>query len=211
MRTITVKGVGSAKVAPDCVELLLTARTREREYQAAQESALARIESLREALCEIGFERGSLKTTGFGVDTAYDRYEDTKGHYQRVFVGYEVTHRLKLTFGLSMSRLSEVLDAISHSSADPELSMRFTVENPAAVQEELLASAAQNAREKARVLAAAAGVSLGSLESIRYDWAELDVYSNLDFSETDCGIGSLSVEPDDIALSDTATFVWQLA
>ena len=74
-----------------------------------------------------------------------------------------------------------------------------------------------NARQKAEILTRAAGVTLGTLLSIDYNWGELHLYS-----PTSCSVGSddllmtcsapadMAIEPDDIDVSDSAVFVWEI-
>ncbi len=68
---------------------------------------------------------------------------------------------------------------------------------------------------KAEILAKASGVSLGDLISIEYNWGELHLYSQTSYAlrENQITIDSLSspdIVPDDIAVSDTVSFVWEI-
>ena len=79
-------------------------------------------------------------------------------------------------------------------------------------------SATKNAREKAEILCRASGVELGKLQSIDYNWGELNIVSRTSYEMEDCIMpmmalrecGVPDVEPDDIDLHDTATFVWEI-
>ena len=81
----------------------------------------------------------------------------------------------------------------------------------------LLESACVNAKQKAEILTRAAGVTLGTLLSIDYNWGELHLYSptscsvgSADLAET-CGApAAMAIEPDDIDVSDSAVFVWEI-
>lgn len=115
-----------------------------------------------------------------------------------------------------MDRLSETLSAVSECSSHPQLSISFTVKDTTAINEEMLRSAAANARKKAEILCEASGVKMGALIAIDYNWAELNFHSRTqymlregtrDFGMTDSAI---DIEPDDIDVSDTATFVWEI-
>ena len=101
--------------------------------------------------------------------------------------------------------------------AEPEISIRFTVKDPSAVNEELLRSAAENAKKKAELLCSASGVKLGDLVNIDYNWGELSIYSRTNYEmDMDCMKAcavdsySLDIEPDDIDATDTVTFVWEI-
>lgn len=216
-KTITVKGMGRVTTAPDYVAISMNLEAHEMDYEATMELAAKNIELLNLSLEEIGFEKKSVKTTNFNVRTDYDRVRDKNGNYNSVFNGYICSHRLKVEFDFDTKRLGQTLYAISHCLADPELSIAFTVKDPSAVNKELLKSATINAREKAEILCEASGVELGELLTIDYNLGELNVISHTNYMlEEKCmamPVGSLAdidIEPDDIDVSDTATFVWEI-
>ena len=177
-----------------------------------------------------------LKTTSFDVQTRYENVKDRQGNYKREFVGYACSYRLKLAFDFDSKQLAKVISAIADCGAKPELSIAFTVRNPSAVSEKLLISATENARAKAEILCKASGSTLGQLLNIDYNWGELNVYSRTSYEVEDCIWGELNVysrtsyevedciqplmamskcsapeiEPDDIDVSDTVAFTWEI-
>lgn len=216
-RTITVKGMGRVTTAPDYVVISMSLEAHEKNYEATMGLAANKIEQLNASLAEIGFEKKSVKTTNFNVRTDYDRVKDKNGNYSSVFNGYICTHRLKVEFDFDTKRLARTLYAISSCLANPELSISFTVKDPSAVNTELLKSATINAKEKAQILCEASGVELGQLLTIDYNWGELNIVSRTDYMlEEKCmampvgGLADIDIEPDDIDVSDTATFVWEI-
>ena len=216
-RTITVKGMGRVTTAPDYVVISMSLTAQENDYEETMELAAKKIEYLNASLEEIGFEKKSVKTTNFNVRTDYERVKDRNGDYKSVFNGYICSHRLKVEFDFDTKRLAQTLYAISRCLAEPELSISFTVKDPSAVNKELLKSATINAKEKAQILCEASGVELGQLLTIDYNWGELNIVSHTDYMLEDrCmampvgGLADMEIEPDDIDVSDTATFVWEI-
>lgn len=216
-RQIVVKGVGTATTSPDQVTVSLSVSSRKRDYEETLNENATLIEALNQSLKQIGFDKKAVKTTNFTVQTEYDQSRDRNGNFQRVFVGYRCTHQLKISFDFSNEKLGKTLAAISQSIADPELSIRFTIKDPSDIKKDLLRSAADNAREKAELLCEASNVKLGKLLSIDYDWNEINVYSRTGFEMEDrCltmapkAIANMEIEPDDINVSDTVTFVWEI-
>ena len=214
-RTITVRGTGRVSLRPDTVVVSMTLTTLDKDYDRSMSLSAGLLDGLRAALADIGFEEKELKTTHFNVSARHDSVRDENGSYKSVFMGYSCTHGLKLEFALDTALLSRVLSAVSRSIADPELNIRFTVSDPDAAADELLASAAANARHKADVLAAASGAALGQLVTIDYNWGELNVYSRTEYGmDRKCmamaSPANMSFEPEDIDLSDSAAFVWEL-
>lgn len=115
----------------------------------------------------------------------------------------------------------DVTDQVGHDIsclAHPQLSITFTVKDSTAINEEMLRSATANAKRKAEILCDASGMELGALLSIDYNWGELNVYSNTRYDmEEEClaapmmaKCAEIDMEPDDIDVSDTATFVWEI-
>ena len=212
-RTITVRGTGKVSLRPDQVEITLTLTAENMSYDAAMDAAAGQLASLRDALVAIGYEKDALRTTSFDVSTRYDYRHDDKGNSTRVFLGYACTQSLRLVFPFDAARLGETLSAIAGCTADPELNIRFTVAEPSAVSDELLRSAADSARQKAEVLAAASGVRLGQLVKVWYSWGDRDFTS-----PTALAVGnglmrakaSLDFTPENIDLTDQATFTWEI-
>lgn len=215
-RTITVKGIGKASAKPDYVVLSMVLQSNHMDYDKAMDMAASHITHLTEALAAIGFEKGSLKTTDFHVSTNYDRVEDDDGRYKSIFRDYAVTHNLKLAFDFDMSRLSQTLAAIAGCLSHPQLSVAFTVKDATAMNEEMLRSAAANAKRKAEILCEASGVRLHTLLSIDYNWGELDFYSPTHYDCCEDAMPlmararAIDMDPDDIDIRDTATFVWEI-
>ena len=218
MRTITVKGVGNVSAKPYYISISMTVESVENDYDKAMDGAARRIENLKAAAVSVGYEKEALKTISFNVETRYENVRDRQGNYKREFAGYACVYRLKFAFDFDSKQLAKVISAIANSGANPELSIAFTVKNPAKVSEELLESAAQNARAKAEILCKATGAELGQLISIDYNWGELNIVSRTSYEMEDCLMPLAAmdkccapeIEPDDINVSDTVAFTWEI-
>lgn len=217
-RTITVKGIGKVSAAPDSVVLSMGLESCDMDYEKAMNKASESIENLNAALEQVGFEKESVKTTNFNVRTDYEYRRKKDGVDERVFNGYVVNHQLKVVFDFDSERLAKALSAVGTCLAHPQLSISFTVKDTAAISEEMLRSATANAKRKAEILCDASGMELGTLLSIDYNWGEMNVYSKTRYNmEEDCMAApmmakgaAIDIEPDDINVSDTATFVWEI-
>ncbi len=216
-RTITVKGMGKFTAVPDYVAIYMSLITQEMDYEKTIKLSAEKIEQINNSLEAIGFEKKSVKTTSFNVSTDYDQVTDKDGNFKSVFNGYVCSHRLKVEFDLDNKKLVQTLCAISKCVANPEMSVSFTIKNPTAIKKELLKSATCNAKEKAQILCEASGVKLGELLSINYNWGELNIVSKTNYMlKQDCictapgVLENMNIEPDNIDISDTATFVWEI-
>ena len=215
-RTIMVKGVGEAAAKPDYVVLSMTLESRNISYEMAMSKAVDSIDQLNEALETVGFDKKSVKTTNFNVNTEYENEQNADGRYKSVFKGYVVSHSLKVEFDFDNKRLTAALSAVGGCIAHPELSIAFTVKDQSAIEAEMLQSATENAARKAEILCRAAGVGLGELVSIEHAWGELNIRSQTSYSMADNCLASplraraVEIEPDDVKVSDSATFVWEI-
>lgn len=217
-RTITVKGVGRASARPDYITISMTVESVKKDYNEAMEDAAGRIEKIQDAVVRAGYKKEDLKTIGFDVDTRYESAHDQQGNYKREFSGYAVSYRLKLSFDMDSKQLARVIAAISESGAGPEMSIAFTVKDPAGISENLLVSATENAKAKAEILCKASGNELGQLLSVDYNWGGLNVISGTRYAIEDSiqplmaqsRSSAPEIEPDDIDVSDTVTFTWEI-
>ncbi|MCT4783429.1 MULTISPECIES: SIMPL domain-containing protein [Exiguobacterium] len=214
-RTITVKGTGKVSAKPDLIVVRMEITSRAARYEVTMNGAATAISRLQNAIEKADFEKTVLKTTDFSIDTDYESYRDEDGNYKSRFRGYVCVQKTKLEFPLDTNRLSRLIEQVSNSKAEPNLSIHFTVKDADALQDALLVNAAQNARHRAELLAKGAGATLGELLQIDYTWDELHVFSptRLTFSEDILYSQERmpDLEPDDIDLSDYATFVWALS
>lgn len=216
-RTITVRGVGTTKVAPDRVVLDFTIVNKSRTYAEATEQAAKRVHALSTSVVEAGFEAKDLKTKTFNVNATYrserKQLSDGSMDYQQVFDGYKCSYELKLEFPLDKQTLGRVMSKLSASPAEVSIELSFTVSDPSAVRNEILRLAAINAREKAEALTGALGAKLGALQSIEYNWKDIILRSDTSRFPASEMLSERSrdeLEPDDITASDSATFVWTL-
>ena len=220
MRTITVKGTGNVSARPDYIILSLNIETLSKTYDRAMSEAAERIERLQGAAVCVGYRKEDLKTTSFDVQTRYENVKDRQGNYKREFVGYACSYRLKLAFDFDSKQLAKVISAIADCGAQPELSIAFTVKNPARVSEELLIIDQGQivARAKAEILCKASGSTLGQLLNIDYNWGELNVFSRTSYDVEDCiqplmamsKCAAPEIEPVDIDVTDTVAFTWEI-
>ena len=214
MRTMTVVGNGTVKKKPDYTVISLTQKSLDPDYETAVREAGEQLEALRGALSRVGFSKDDLKTNSFNVYSEYEGVNDEHGNYINRFKGYACVQGLSVAFDFDSKKLGETLSAIAGCVAEPELSIRFTVKDANAVNRELLKSAAENARERAEVLAAASGVRLGALESCSYRFGDREYASQTTYGMERPRLmkanAVMDFAPEEITASDEVTFVWNI-
>ncbi len=217
-RTITIKGIGKVSVKPDYVILSMSLESRDLNYNKAMNLASQNSYQLKETIAAIGLDKNDVKTTGFDIGTDYNNVDNGAGSSYREFKGYVIRHSLRLEFDYDMEVLSRALFAIAGCLSHPELSITFTMKDPASVHEEVLRAATANARCKAQILCEASGTELGMLQTIDYDLGGEDILSRTkfsvenDFQHKEAAVEGrmINIEPDNIEISDTVTFIWQI-
>ena len=154
------------------------------------------------------------------MDSEYESYRDKNNNYKQRFAGYRFRHTLRVEFDSDNDRLGKVLYALANCRIEPEFRISYTVKDPEAAKNLLLGKAVADAKEKAAVLTAAAGVALKDIQSIDYSWGEISFECTPmnRMLMADCkgapveGAGyAMDIEPDDIEVSDTVTVVWEIA
>ena len=219
MKTIRITGRGQIRVTPDKTRIMIALNDVCEEYAQALEKASKERATLQEVLRGFGFADSDLKTLNFNVDPEYEGYQED-GIWKQKFKGYRYYHQLKLEFASDNDKLGKVLYAMAASGLTPEFSIGFFASDPEAVRNELLADAVADAKAKAEALTAAAGVTLGEIQSIDYAKADLNLAVNTmrmpmmakgAMIEEACDSYDMDVQPDDIELTDTVTILWEIA
>ena len=213
-RSITVKGIGSVGVKPDLTVITMNLAATTPDYTKTMERAANDVECLRHALISIGYAREALKTANFNIRMEHENVQDVSGNWKRQFKGYTCTHVLKLELDFDMKHLGKTLTAISACGSNPDFQIAFSVKDKAAVSAELLESAITNAKDKAAVLAKAAGIQLGAIQRIDYSWGELRLLSETEYCDASSilvgGGMDVDIEPEDIHANDSVAVVWEI-
>ncbi|CCV63616.1 conserved hypothetical protein (DUF541) [Alteracholeplasma palmae J233] len=167
MKTITIKSKGKISIQPDTIELNFKLSHENKEYDQTLLETTEKYNTLLSKLVHIGFTKESLKTLDFNIRTNYEDHHEN-GNYKRVFVGYICTQILKLSFDIDYHKLAQILEAISKSKTNPEISFNFTVKNKEVYADKALKDAAKKAFKTAKSLALASNVTLGEVVSINH-------------------------------------------
>ena len=217
-RTIRVTGKGKIAVKPNLIRLILTLEDKRKTYEETLEQSTLQVEMLKDCFEKLGFNRTDLKTLNFNINTEYESYQDMVKSWKRKFTGYKFVHNVKIEFEADNKRLGQVLYALAHAPIQPEFRINYTIKDTEAAKNQLLGKAVADSKEKAHILADAAGVTLGDILTIDYSWEEIEFLSepmarNLSLAGERCMSAQsydIDIEPDDIDVSDTVTVVWQI-
>lgn len=159
--TMTVQGVGVVKVNADRASVTLGVREVAPDVAGAQGAMNDKMTAVIAALREAGAEEGAIATSGIGI---YPNY-DYSGEYERI-CGYTAYNSVIVTL-TDVESVGAYIDAAFAAGANSLDYVEFTAADTAEAAEQALSLAVQSATQKARVLADAAGVELGSIVEIR--------------------------------------------
>jgi len=162
-RTISVTGEGRVAAPPDMATLQLgvnqTAETAGAALDATSQATaavLARIEAA-------GIAPRDVQTSGLTLNPRWDRRGGDNGKME--VVGYDAANMLSVRVR-DLSLLGGLLDAVVRDGANTFHGLTFGLANPEPLLDEAREKAVAEALRKARLLATAAGVELGPLQSL---------------------------------------------
>lgn len=165
--TISLQGKGEISVAPDMAVVTTRVVTIGASAPEALQANTAAIAKVIADIKAAGIETKDIQTSGFSI---YPRYEDRKALSQSQseppkIVGYEVSNGVTVRVR-ALEKLGTILNAVVASGANSVDGISFTISDTSEKLDEARKEAVADARRKADLYAAAAGVKLGRILSI---------------------------------------------
>lgn len=158
---VTVSGTGIVTLKPDTATITLGVSETAKGAVQAQSTVNKKIDAVKKALIKAGAKEADISVSDLSVWANYD-YSDSQN--QKV-TGYTASHTLNITTS-DMDKVGPLIDAALGAGANQLQGVSFSAKNNDAAYGQALKLAVEKAREKADVLAAAAGVKLGALQSM---------------------------------------------
>lgn len=211
-----IVGKGSISVKVDQIEFNISLKAIKEQYDEAYSFAQKQLESLQKDITALGFKKEEIKTTSFRVDQHYENSKDENDNYIRRMVGYQVNHDLIFKCDYDTKLLSLIIKCLSDCKAMPEFNIRFTIKDNSAAKRALLKKITNDAKRKAKIFAKANNVKLGSLVDIDYSFSDMDFYSPTVYGySNDLAVGcnmksSMDITAQDVTISDSASFSWEI-
>jgi len=158
---IVVTGTGTVSVVPDVAELRLGVAVARPTVEAARTEAAAVMDSILAAVAAAGVSSRDVRTTLLSVQPRYD-YRDGQAP---LLTGYELTNTVDVTIRDSAT-VADVVDGTLRAGATSMDGLTFRVADPAPAEREARIRAVAAARERADVLAEAAGLTIVGVTDI---------------------------------------------
>lgn len=158
-----VTGEGSATAVPDTAHISFGVTKQAATVQDAQNQTNTAVNSIIDALKQMGASTKDLKTTDYSVNPNYN----FNGSSQTI-TGYTVTQNIDLKVQ-PLDKVNKVLDTITKSGANlvGQVSFGFTDQKQQELEDQARKEAVAKAKEKAEGLAKAAGIHLGSIVNLQ--------------------------------------------
>ncbi len=160
-RWIMVAGHGSVEAPPDGAEITTGVTSEANTARAALDANNAAIRKIIDGLKGAGLEAKDIQTQQFQISPRYRNYKDRGQQIE----GYTVHNQLRLKIR-AIDRVGAILDQVVTLGANQASSINFLVSDAEKRRDEARKKAVENARNRAQVLAEAAGARLGSVLTI---------------------------------------------
>lgn len=162
--SITVNGMGEASATPDMATLQIGVQSRGNTAAAAVAENNKAAQEVVDKLKEGGIPAERLQTSNFSVSPVYSNQRDPNNEGPHI-IGYEARNQVIAEIH-DLDNLGKLLDAAVESGANQIDGLSFGLNDPAEANDKARAGAVEDARQKAEILAEAAGVRLGDVLSI---------------------------------------------
>lgn len=158
---ITVVGQGEAFGQPDEARVQIGVESFAEEVSAATAANEDGVQSIMDALSELGIEEADIQTSNYSLWAEQPRGDEGP----QGIAGYRVMNQVSVTIR-DINQVGAVIGAVTEAGANSIHGVSFSVADPAALEADARADAIANAREKAESLAELTGVELGEVISV---------------------------------------------
>ncbi|WP_160009722.1 SIMPL domain-containing protein [Rhizobium sp. 18055] len=163
---ISVIGEGRATMAPDMAVLNFSVVKQEKTAREALDGNNKAMSDVLGALKKAGIAERDLQTSGFSVQPQYRFPQGTDGQQlPPELIGYQVSNSLTVRVR-DLSQLGPIIDQAVTLGVNQGGDIQFTNDKPESAMEEARKGAVADAMARAKTLAEAAGVKLGSVIEI---------------------------------------------
>ena len=160
-KTIHVTGNAVVSLAADTATIQIGVNTRKESVREAQAENARIMAAVMDALHQSGIEDKDIVTSQFNVNSIYEYGMSSLGHETRTLY-YDVQNNVSVTIH-DLSMIGAVLDAAVEAGANTTYGISFSSTQENEAYQKALTRAVEDAMQKAKVLAAAAGVELRDL------------------------------------------------
>jgi uncharacterized protein YggE len=163
--TITVTGTGTAEAAPDIATLRVGVTSEAKTARAAMDQTNARTAAIIARMAGLGVAERDMQTSGLSVNPVWSNRPAAGGQTENSITGFVARNGLTLRVR-DLAVLGEVIDRAVDDGANDIGGVSFDVDEPAPLLDAARRDAVADAMARAQLYAEAAGVTLGTLQSL---------------------------------------------
>ena len=187
---LSVSGNGTVLVKSDLAIVTVGVREASADVLVAQATVNEKIAAIKQALLDAGVQETEINTDSINIYANYDYSDNTE-----VIVGYTANNSLSVRT-TDIDNVGALIDAAFAAGANTLDNVQFTVQDDSEAREQALTKAVEDARRKADVLAAVAGMQVTAIESIAesgvYTYDSMRNFAQMDAAATEgSGAGTL--------------------
>ncbi|MGD9866243.1 MAG: SIMPL domain-containing protein [Pseudodonghicola sp.] len=158
-RQISVTGEGVVEAAPDMATITLGVTHEAAEAQQAMRATSEAVGKMLERLAGMGIASRDLQTRELSLSPVWSEIKDDSEGRQQI-TGFVASNTV-LVRVRDLNALGGILDAVIAEGGNDFSGLRFAVQEPAPLQDAARKAAVADAMARAKLLAEAAGVTLG--------------------------------------------------
>ena len=161
-RTISVSGTGRVTVAPDVADLRLGVTITAKTVESARSANATAMAGVIGALRELGIAATDIQTTNLSLMPAYD-YSSNRNPPR--LTGYTLTNAVAVVVR-DLAKVGQAIDDALAAGATSLDGVSFRTHDTSAAETAARQAAVADARARAEVLAAGAGVAISGVAAI---------------------------------------------
>jgi len=206
-RTLTVSGAGLVSLKPDMAYVYVGVHTEKPSAAEAVAVNNASTQQLIDALTAAGVAVNDIQTTNFSIWQNNQYGPDN----QPTGTNYAVDNTVYVTVR-KLETLGSLLDAAVKAGANNINSIQFDVADKTASLSQARAEAVKTAKTQAGELAAAAGVTLGDVQSIQYfDASPSPVFLGKGMGGGEASVNAaMPINPGQMQITVTVTMAYEI-
>lgn len=178
-KSVTIVGEGVVNIEPDVATARIGVEVLRTTVREASSEANQIMQEVKAALLAQNIQEKDIQTSTYSI---YAERYGPGGLLQEDQVQYRVSNAVIVTIR-NLDNIGDILDAAIEAGSNDIGGVRFSLEDPAAVESEARAMAVSDARAKAEELAALIGVSVGEVTEISEIIGHGGGFFNSGFSE----------------------------
>ncbi len=202
---IVLRGTGTIDVTPDVARIMVGIQTTAPRATEAEAQNATAADKVRAMVTRAGVASGDIKTLSLQVWPQYDY----RGG-QPELTGFMASHELQITVH-DLSRIGAIIDAAIAGGATAVQGITYDVTDHSAASAQALARAVKDAQTKARAMADAAGIRLGSVVSMTDIENTPYPFPFVRGAASTSADAPTQVSPPDVQLTVSVTVGWAIA